>query len=56
MAKVLDNLKFALVHHGIKGEENELLVYNDGSKIWTMEIQRSENGKNYSLDTKCDLN
>ena len=24
--KVLDNLKFALVHHGIKGEENELLV------------------------------
>lgn len=25
--KVLDNLKFALVHHGIKGETNDLLVY-----------------------------
>lgn len=24
---VLDNLKFALVHHGIKGETNDLLVY-----------------------------
>jgi ABC-2 type transport system ATP-binding protein len=24
--KVLDNLKFALVHHGVKGEKNDLLV------------------------------
>ena len=34
----VDNLKDSLVHHRIKGEENEL-HFNDGSKVWTMEIQ-----------------